>query len=95
MPAVLVAFVTWALGSFIARILIGASLTLLLATGFDVAVRTFLNQAAGYIGSAPNVALQLMLLSGVGTALSLLGGAILSRIVLQAGARVIGIGRTT
>lgn len=93
MPAVIIALVTWALGSFIARVLIGAGLVLLISEGLDAIVTSALNSAVSSLsgGGLPAASFQLALLSGIGSALSIVGAAIVTRISFMAGSRILGV----
>lgn len=71
-------------GSLAPRVLVGGGLALALAVGLDTLVSSFLSQVVASIGGIPADTLQIMLLAGLGQALSILGGALLTRAALAA-----------
>jgi len=90
MQAVIVAIFTWVLGSAVAKLLIGAGITLLTAGGVYSIVQAALDGLATYFGGLPGGALQFVILTGVPQGLSLIGSAILTRTLMSAGGRIIG-----
>jgi hypothetical protein len=94
MPAMIYGLLTLWASSLLARILIGAGLTMVIAVGLDTALDAMLNQAIANISAAPGAALQLGLLGGVGTALSIVGGALITRVTIMAASNVLGVKKT-
>jgi len=95
MMQILAGLVTWAFSGAMASILVGGGVTLVLATGLDYAINTFLSAAASAMGGMTGDVLNLSLLFGWGQAISVVGGAFLSRVALVAAANVIGINKGT
>lgn len=91
MPAIIFALLQmWATG-LIARLLIGGGLTVLVGAAMDVTLTAMLNQVVSNISGMPSVALQLLLLGGVGTAISIIGGALITRAVVNMAGKVMGV----
>jgi len=86
--------VAWALSGTIARLLVGAGLTLVVFAGIDTAVEALLGQVSTSLGGLPGAAVDLMLLSGVGTGVSILGSAVLTRIGLTMAGNLAGLRKT-
>lgn len=91
MQAIIVSILTWILGSAIGRMLVGAGLTLLTAGGIYALVHSALDSLSSYFSGMPGAILQFVILSGVPAGLSLIGSAILTRVFMQSGSRLIGI----
>ena len=91
MPAVIFAILTAFATSLLARVLIGAGLTLIVASAMDVTSTGLLNAASGHISGLPAVALDLILLGGVGTMLSIIGGALITKAALTAAGTILGV----
>lgn len=94
MMGLLFGLVTWAFSGALASILVGGGIALVVAVGLDTAVTAFLTAAAGAMGGMPSDVLQLSLLTGWADALSIIGGAFLSRVALVAAGQIIGVKRT-
>lgn len=77
--------------SMLARVLIGGGLTLLVSAGVSAAVDGLLGDAIRTLGSLPATVLDLVLLGGLGTALSVIGSALLTRAAILAAGRVLGV----
>lgn len=91
MQAALVSIITWLLGSAISRLLVGAGLTLLTAGGIYSIVEVALNGLVSYFSGLPSDILSFVILSGVPAGMSLIGSAILTRLTIQVGSRIVGI----
>lgn len=91
MQAALVSIITWILGSAVAKMLVGAGLTLLTAGGIYSIVQVALDGLVSYFSGLPSNILSFVILSGVPAGMSLIGSAILTRLTLQAGSRIVGI----
>lgn len=85
MKAILLSVLKWAMGGLIARILVGAGLTLVGYASFVPLVYTGLNQLNSALGGLPADMLQVLLLGGLGEVLSIIGSAMLTRVSLLAG----------
>lgn len=70
--------------SFLARVLVGAGLTLVSAVWIGGAVETALGYVADAWGGMPGSVVQLLALGGVGQALSIVGAAMVGRAGLVA-----------
>ena len=77
--------------SLLARLLIGGGITLLVSSGLSAAVDGLLSSALSSFGGLPELAYQLFLMGGIGTAFSVIGGAVITRVALLAAGRVLGI----
>ena len=93
MGAVIGSVLAWLAESALARVLVGAGLTLLVWQGADALVESLLTQAVASFSALPAAALQLILLTGVGSALTMLGSALLTRLAFQTGGRILGVSR--
>lgn len=91
MQAIVISVLTWFLGSAIGRMLLGAGLTLLTASGAYSLVQVALDSLVTYFSGVPSAILQFVILSGVPAGLSLIGSAILTRVFIQSGSRIVGI----
>lgn len=91
MQAIIISIFTWFLGSFLGKVLLGAGLTLLTATGVSTLVETALNGLSAYFAGVPADILSFVVMSGVPAGMSLIGSAILTRVFLQAGSRIVGM----
>lgn len=80
----------WVLGGMIARLLVGAGVTLLTASFLGGLAEDMLAYAVQALGQG-GVPFQILLLTGIGQGVSIIGSAILTRLSIVAGARVIGI----
>ncbi len=91
MMALLAGLITWAMSGAIARLLIGGGITLVVAAGIETMVSSFMDQAVSAMGGAPGAILQLSLLFGWGEAMSIMGGALLTRVAIMTLANVLGV----
>jgi len=71
-------------GTGVARLLSGAGLGLASFAGLTVAITTALSVATSYASGLPSDVLNLLLISGFGPALSLIGAAMLTRAGMDA-----------
>jgi len=81
MPAILYGLLAWAMGSAVARILLGAGLGL----GTYAVLSTILNDLLADLVaeiSLLGAAAQILYLAGIGEALSIVGGAMVARVAL-------------
>lgn len=83
--------ITWMMSGAIANLLVGGGITLVIATGLDLLITEFLDDAAAMMGGMPADILNLSLLFGWGEALSILGGALLTRVAIATAANVMGM----
>jgi len=74
-----------------ARVVVGAGLTLIVGGSLTLLVQPRLEAAAASIGGIGGDLGQLILLGGLGEALTILGSAILTRLAIQVANRVLGI----
>lgn len=81
----------WAVSGLIPMILVGAGMSLVVFTFIEPLIQDLLNSAANYVGGLPEIALQLILLSGVGEALSIIGSALLTRVAIVMASNVAGL----
>lgn len=88
----LVAFFVWAAGSLLARLLLGAGLAIGFHTWVTGAVEGFLGSLVSSINGLGATG-DVLLLSGVGPAISIIGGALVARATIVAAG--IWIGRRT
>jgi hypothetical protein len=95
MHALLYGVIAWAMGGAIARFLVGAGLSVVVYTGITTGVTALLDNAVTAVGGLPADILSLVLLTGVGESLSIMGAAILSRVALAMAGNVAGLKRTT
>lgn len=77
--------------SMLARILIGGGLVLVVSAGLSALLEGLLSDAASNIGGMPSTAFQLLMLGGVGDAISILGSALLTRAAINAAGRILGV----
>lgn len=80
----------WASG-MIAALLIGGGLTLLVGVGLNAAIEGLLNSASAYVGGATSGVFNLLMMGGVGEALSILGGAIITKAMINMAGRILGV----
>jgi len=71
------------LGTAAARVLTGAGLALVTFASLTPLVLSALNAAAQATNGIPSTILQLILLSGIGEALTAMGSAVLTRVVIN------------
>lgn len=84
MKALLVGALSWMASSLVARLLVGAGMTLVSAVWIGGAVETALQYVSDAWGGMPGAVVQLLALGGVGQALSIVGAAIVGRAGLVA-----------
>jgi len=72
------------LGTAVARVLTGAGLALVTFASLTPLVLSALNAAANRFNGIAASVLQIMLMCGIGTAISLIGSAIVTRIAIEA-----------
>lgn len=77
-------------GDFIAKSFVGAGLGIVSFAGLSALMLTALDAVKTYMGSLANAMLQMMLLLGVGEALTILGTAVMTRIAMQSAGITIG-----
>lgn len=94
MKTMLFGLIAWASSGLLARILVGAGLTLVVYSGVSVGVQSLLQQAASSMSGMPTAIVQLALLSGVGEGLSILGSALLTRVGLTMAGNIAGLRKT-
>lgn len=87
----LYAALLWALTGLIPRLMVGAGLTFLTAAGISTLVNDALNSAAGGLSQLPASVFQVVAMSGVGSALSIVGSAILTRLAIVSATKIIGV----
>lgn len=78
------AMLTSLVGTAIARMLTGAGLALVTFAALTPLILSLLNAAAQNFSGIAQATAQIMLLSGMGEALSLIGSAMLTRVAIQA-----------
>jgi hypothetical protein len=93
MWSLLVRFVQWIMSGALANLLIGGGLTLVVASGIEVLLEDLLNQITSSMSGMPSDILSLSLLFGWGEALSIIGGALLTRVAIKAAANVVGFAK--
>jgi hypothetical protein len=83
MPAILVTIISWALASLVARVLVGAGLTLATYSGIDSLIDNMLDGVTASFGLLGDSA-QILYIAGVGEAVSIIGGAIVASATMYA-----------
>lgn len=91
MPTVIFTMLQLWAGSLLARLLIGGGLTLLIGAAIDVSISSLLTTAVASIGGLPQISLQIFLLSGISTVLSIIGGALLTKAAMSTAGKVMGV----
>jgi uncharacterized protein DUF2523 len=81
----------WAMGGLVQTMLVGAGLSLVVYAALSPLIEGFLQDAVFALNGLPQVAVQFLLLAGVGEALSILGSAILTRLAISSAANVAGL----
>ena len=94
MLKLLAGLVTWALSGMIARLLVGAGLTIITATALTALVSAALDGVGTSMGGLPAAAFQLALLGGVAEFLSIIGSALLTRAAMRAAMAGLGLKTT-
>lgn len=82
MPAFLVGVLTWFLTGLVARVLLGAGLSIASYVLIEDFVNDGLVAATGYLGGLGDIG-QLMFLAGLGDALSIIGSALVVAVTMQ------------
>lgn len=93
MGALLTTVGGWLLANSLARILTGATLTLVTATWVGGYVNSLLSSLANQWSGVSADTLAFLAYSGVGNYLSIVGSAIVARVAITAAAGVLGIGK--
>ena len=94
MLGLLYKFGAWAVGGLIAKVLVGAGLTLVTASFVAGYVNDLLDYLGDQIGGMPADLLALLGLGGFGTMLSIIGSAMLARVALNGVQRIVGVAKT-
>ena len=81
----LVTLLTSLVGSFLGRVLSGAGLGLVTFAALTPVVLSALNKGAQKFNGITGTVLNIMLLSGLGVGLSIIGSAIVARVAVEAG----------
>lgn len=92
MPALLAPLLIWILSSAVARIFVSLGIGMFTYVGIISLVETFLDNASGFLSQLPVELLSLLHLAGVDQAISIIGGALLTRAAInaaQVGLRVV------
>ena len=84
----------WASPGLIQRVLLRAGLTLVVYSGVSELAEFLLNSVSSAFGELPSAIFQLMMLSGIGESLSILGSAVLSRILIMMASNIAGLKQT-
>lgn len=92
MPAFLAPILIWVLSSAIAKIFVSLGIGLITYTGILALVREFLDQSQGFLSQLPSEILALLHIAGVDQALSIIGGALLTRAAINAAKVSVGLG---
>ena len=80
----------WASG-LIAALLIGGGFTLLIGAALNTVITNLLNTASSYMAGTASSVFDLIMLGGVGEALSIIGGAMITRAMITTAGRVLGV----
>jgi len=91
MPALLAPLLIWILSSAVAKVLVALGIGFMTYSGILALVETFLDQSTGFLSQLPVEILSLMHLAGVDQALSIIGGAMLTRAAIQAAKVSVGL----
>lgn len=84
-------FITWMLGNAAARVLTGAGLGLISFSILDGIINTFLDNAVSSLSGLPQLTIALLGLAGVGTGISIVGGALLTAAAIKSASLAVGI----
>jgi len=84
MPALLAPLLIWILSSAVARIFVSLGIGMFTYVGILSLVRDFLDMSHGFLGQLPSELLSLLHLAGVDQAISIIGGALLTRAAINA-----------
>jgi len=91
MPALLAPLIIWILSSALAKILFAIGIGFMTYTGILALVTEFLDQSQGFLSQLPSEILSLLHLAGADQALSIIGGALLTRAAIQAAKVSVGL----
>lgn len=78
-------------GGLLGKLLIGAGLTLIVATGLNSGIELMLGHVLANVSSLPGKIFQLLMLAGLGQCISIIGGALLTRAALMAAGQIMGV----
>lgn len=84
MPALLAPLLIWVLSSAIARIFVSLGIGLFTYVGILALVREFLDQSRGFLSQLSSEVLAILHIAGADQALSIIGGALLTRAAINA-----------
>lgn len=87
--------VEWFAKGGVPAFLASSGMTMVVFAGIDLAVQSAMDNIVATLNSVEGDLLQLVLLSGVGEAISLIGSAILTRVALLQASNVLGLGKAT
>lgn len=94
MWAIVTKLLNWVAVGGIPAFMIHAGFSVAIFTGMEFMVNEALNYAVSQLNNIASVALQLALLSGVGTFFNIVGSALLTRMAISAAMQSIGIMKT-
>lgn len=83
------------IGQFIVRAIVGAGLAFITYTGLSGYVEGFLSNWANAMSGLPSSMVQLLLMAGVGTAIDIIGSAMLSVAAIKLATRAFRLGSAT
>lgn len=84
MPALLAPLLIWVLSSAVARIFVSLGIGLFTYVGILSLVRDFLDESRGFLSQLPVEILTILHIAGADQALSIIGGALLTRAAINA-----------
>lgn len=90
MTSLVLAGLTWFFGNALARILLGAGISVITITWLSGAINTFLTDAASLISSGAADVAGLVGLGGIWVAMSTIGSALLMRAAIMAASNIMG-----
>jgi len=91
MGSLVYGFVTWMLGNAAARLLTGAGLGVLSFAVLNTIINSFLDSAVSSLNGLPQLTISLLGLAGVGTGISIVGGALLTAAAIKSASVAVGI----
>lgn len=91
MPALLAPLLIWILSSAVAKILFSIGIGFMTYTGIQALVEDFLDASTGFLSQLPSEILSLLHIAGVDQAISIIGGALLTRAAIQAAKVSVGL----
>lgn len=91
MPALLAPLLIWILSSALAKILFSIGIGFMTYTGIQALVEQFLDASTGFLSQLPSEILALLHIAGVDQAISIIGGALLTRAAIQAAKVSVGL----